>query len=219
MFKRPQRTTGYRLKLLAIAMFVMIAGFYIGKWIAKPDLSQLTASYLESSVKIAPFSLIDTNKYPYTEQSLKGHWTLVFFGYSNCPDICPTTLTHMAHVYNRLADKPTLQKTTQFVFVSVDPERDTPEFLKTFVRYFNTEFKGITGDDKEIKKLSTQLQIPYELGAKDSSGNYDVNHGANLSLINPDGEYIATFNGTQTAQSIADDLKLIQQYRIWKSDF
>lgn len=114
---------------------------------------------------------------------LKGTWSLLFFGYTFCPDICPTTLAQLREIKRKLS--PEITGRLRVYLVSVDPHRDTPEQLKNYLSYFDPEFVGLTAPEDVLMQLSTGLSIPY-LPADTSKPNYTVQHSGNLAVIGPD---------------------------------
>ncbi|MDP5292805.1 SCO family protein [Oceanimonas sp. CHS3-5] len=134
-------------------------------------------------------ALTDAEGQPFTEQRFQDHWSLVFVGYTYCPDICPTTLSDLARIYpelTRLSDK------TQVVFVSADPGRDTPERLKAYTAHFNPDFIAATAEHAQLMPAVQQLGLIYgvhERGEQD----YLVDHSASIALINPDAQLHASF--------------------------
>lgn len=106
------------------------------------------------------FSVLDSEGKPFTQDNLKGYTNLLAFGYSNCADICPFTLGYMRKVYDKLT--PELQQQTQFIFVSVDPEYDNPEHLKSFLAHFNNDFVGLTGSKEAIDRIVANYQVTYK---------------------------------------------------------
>lgn len=138
------------------------------------------------------FRLLGPGGEPFTLQQLRGHWSVLFFGYTHCPDICPTTLATLKQFSGKLDEsQPDLAADTRFVFVSVDPKRDTPEQLQTYVKYFDPDFTGITGDKPEIDGLANQVGAGYLFEGDTSTEDYIVNHSATLYLIDPQGRYVA----------------------------
>jgi len=136
------------------------------------------------------FELQDHRGQPFNKSSLQGVWTIVFFGFSHCPDVCPTTLAVLNDTYSKLKDSE--KERLQVVMISVDPERDTVEKLADYVPYFNAEFTGVTGDDSVIGQLTSELHFAYyqvPLG----EGDYTVDHSTQLVLINPKGDYHGFF--------------------------
>jgi protein SCO1 len=115
---------------------------------------------------------------------LKDQWSLLFFGYTFCPDICPATLAQLRQLQGQLPPE-TLAK-LRIVLVSVDPQRDTPEQLKKYLEYFDAGFIGLTGEEANIQKLANAVSIPF-IPADTSKENYTVDHSGNLVIIGPDG--------------------------------
>jgi protein SCO1/2 len=145
-------------------------------------------------------SLVDQSGQPFTTDSLKGHPTLVFFGFTHCPDVCPTTLARLSQVV-KAADIPDLK----VLLVSVDPERDTPELLERYVHAFNPEFGGVTGQPEEIQRLARQFGVAIakvDMGG----GEYTVDHSAAVFLLNRQGERVAIFTPPYEVTPVAADL-------------
>ncbi|GAB1262688.1 SCO family protein [Aurantivibrio plasticivorans] len=139
---------------------------------------------------INDFELVAHTGTPFTKESLKGQWTLLFFGFSSCPGFCPATLAILNAMDAQL--EPEIKEQTQVVMVSVDPARDTPEALAAYMPKFNQAFVGVTGDFLTIKRLSNQFHIGFqkEAGADE---NYNVDHGEQIVLIDPNGDYYGFF--------------------------
>ena len=139
-----------------------------------------------------------------------GHWTVAFFGYTNCPDVCPTTLATFKQVW-KLLDAGTTAK-VRFDFVSVDPSRDTPELLARYVGYFNKDFIAATGSDEELTGLTRALGLVYS-HEQTARGDYAVDHSASAVIIDPQGRQIGLFRPPFEAAKIAADLtRLVGAY-------
>jgi len=138
------------------------------------------------------FALVDHRGQSFTRDSLKGHWTLVFFGFTYCPDICPTTMAFLNTLVGELASTE-VGKDTEVLMVSVDPARDTVDKLAAYVPFFNPEFVGVTGEFLEIHRFATALNTPFRK-APGQDGDYQIDHGANIALINPKGDFHAFFS-------------------------
>ena len=148
------------------------------------------AMMLETPRRFSSFELTDHRGQPFTPENLEGKWTLIFFGFTQCPDICPTTMASLNNLVAPLTDKE--KKKVQVVLLSVDPERDSVEKLAAYVPYFNPDFIGLTGSPAEILSLATQLGVIYTkvpLG----EDNYTLDHSGNIVLINPRGDYHGLF--------------------------
>ncbi|WP_455920971.1 SCO family protein [Pseudomonas putida] len=129
-------------------------------------------------------TMTDQNGQPVALDDLKGKWSVLFFGYTFCPDICPTTLAQLRQVKSELPADAAAR--LQVILVSVDPKRDTPQQLKQYLGYFDKDFRGFTGEGDGLQKLANGLSIPY-IPADTSKPNYTVEHSGNLALLGPDG--------------------------------
>lgn len=128
--------------------------------------------------------LIDQDGQPFETQALRERWHILFFGFTACPDICPTTLSDMRRVFGQLPNE--VREQLQLVMVTADPARDTPEQLKTYLGYYRAGFTGLTGEMAQLQKLSKALGLPF-VPASATEGDYSVAHSGNLALIAPDG--------------------------------
>jgi protein SCO1/2 len=139
---------------------------------------------LQEGRPLPALELTNQDGQPQLLNQLRGQWSLVFFGYTFCPDICPTTLADLRMIKNQLP--PAAREQLRIVMVSVDPQRDTPQQLKLYLGYFDASFLGLTGSPQNIQQAANALGVPF-IPADNSQTNYTVDHGANLSLIDPQG--------------------------------
>ena len=174
-----------------------------------PQLKQGTL--LPSAKAIADFQLTDQHGKPFTRNNLVGKWSFAFFGYTHCPDVCPTSLSMLAQVMKKLEKDSTLDTLPQVIFVSVDPERDTPELLAQYLPYFNPDFIGVTGDPQQLL-LTRQLGIMYGKVPGDNADDYLVDHSASIILFDPDGNFLALFGMPHDPDLIAQDFVAIKNY-------
>jgi len=135
-------------------------------------------------------NLVDHRGQPFTRESLKGHWTLVFFGFTHCPDVCPTTMSFLNQFVATLEGSEA--EDTRVVMVSVDPARDTVEQLASYVPFFNPDFVGVTGEFLDVHRFATGLNTPFRKVPGEGE-NYQVDHSSNVVLINPMGDYHGFF--------------------------
>ncbi|MEN8175100.1 MAG: SCO family protein [Pseudomonadota bacterium] len=198
-----------RLALVAIALLAAIGGYWVGNRFKQPDPEPLSATVFPVPRPLPEFELVGEDETTFTRSDLRDAWHFVFFGYTYCPDICPTTLTRYTQVINRLAADPGLQQQTRVLFVSVDPARDTPERLGEYVRFFHPEFRGVTGDKQEIDRLAKAFSVFYETHEPDAEGNYLVDHSAVVAVVNPRAELAAFFSGVLDPEVIAADFQRI----------
>ncbi len=145
-----------------------------------------TKDDIESKFKGSEFSLIDVNNEVITESSFEGPLTAIFFGFTNCPDICPMTLNNLDLVINNLDEKK--KSKLKIFFVSIDPERDTPEIIKEYLNSFDNKMYGITGDPKKIFLMSQSWGVMSEK-IFTGDGEYLINHSSSIILLK-DGKYI-----------------------------
>jgi len=157
------------------------------------------------------FSLTDQYGQPFTLDQLKDKWSFVFFGYTSCPDICPTTLAEMVNIADILAEKKQ-DDNIQFIFVSVDPERDTVELLKDYMGYFSPAFIGLTGRQSDIDALNQQLNILTIRKPSESPDSYQINHPSSIMLIDPKSRWFASFSPPVNDQRIVKQFSLLRDY-------
>lgn len=190
------------LGLLALGMGVWVGDRLFGSQSAPtPDIAGI---YLTAQQPFEEFRLINGDGQPFTRADLQGKWTFLYFGYSYCPDVCPLTLVELHRLQQRLVEQGA-DANTAYVFISVDPQRDTPQRLKEYVQYFNPKFQGATGAFAELSKLAKPLQVFYKRSGDRDSANYTVDHTSTVSLIDPDGLPRAIFTPPQDPERMAQD--------------
>ncbi len=171
---------------------------------------------LNRAFPLSEFHLIDHNDKLFSDKNFQGKWSFVFFGFTHCPDICPTTLTTMQQVWKDIEQKSTSKKLAypkQLVFVTVDPNRDLPAKLKSYVEYYNPEFVGVTGPLIEITKLTKQLGVLYAYDNHGKSdGSYSVDHSAQIYLIDPNANLRAIFSAPHSASKISNNFLTMTNY-------
>jgi len=172
------------------------------------NLIQLEAiTLLGDDARVLPeFQLIDHNKQIFGRDRLRGKWSLMLFGYTSCPDICPTTLNTINHTVNAI-DDPDVREAVRVYFVSVDPQRDKPDLLATYMNYFNPDFTGATADIDELKILTSSLGVSHKIKKKENDSTYAVSHSGFVVLIDPDVQFTGLFFSTpDNVQTVARDL-------------
>ena len=203
---------GPRNRFIAIVAVVAIAtGAWLSFQVMSPPAVPRTATLLPAPGPLPEFSLLDHEGNAIGRDVFSGQWSLVFFGFTHCPDICPLTLQVLADAKKQLAAAGS-EPLPQIVLVSVDPERDTPELLGQYVRYFGDDNLGITGKLAEIRKLTGGLGIFFEKSAVDGD-NYSVDHSAVVLVINPRGQFHALFSAPHEAANFVHDLPLLMRRR------
>ena len=190
-----------------LALCGLLAYLYLQPASQAPQSLQTRAATILPDLRpLPPFSLLDQQGAIYDTRRLLGHWTLLSFGYTHCPDICPTTLAEMARMKESL-DSLGMQAPYEFGFVSVDPERDTPDRLAEYVAYFDPDFLGVTGPAGALGDLTRPLGIMYrKVITQGSSMDYVMDHSASLVLIDPQGRYRALFSPPHDPAIMAQDI-------------
>lgn len=153
------------------------------------------------------FSLTGENGETVTEARYQGEAVVLFFGYTHCPDYCPTTLTALAQALQKLS--PEEREQLRVLFVSVDPERDTPELLAKYTGYFSPRVDGLTGDKEALDALTKRYRTAYSYGEPDENGNYLVNHGLAMYGFDRDGKVRVFMRNDQPVERIAEDLRAL----------
>jgi len=180
---------------------------------------------LEIPRPLPEFTLLDQNGQSFTRQQLKSQWSVIFFGYTSCPDVCPTTLGVMDAASSLIHAKQTNNnQPVRFIFASVDPVRDTPAHLKEYINYFNNDFIAITGkNNTEIDKLSTPIGATYDyedtktgqlirdVSTLSKEGEYLVNHYAGIYIINPSASVSAVVSPPHDAERFTKIFTIIRR--------
>ena len=204
-------TIGSRVLLLAAAFGVLVGSYYLGNMYQRSKVASESLALLHTPAKtIAPFSLERADETGLSNADLKGRWTLFYFGDSYCTDLCPAALGNIVRLYNRLAINPEVQQSLKFIFVSLDPLRDTPERLRSYVTGYHPGFVGVSGSEEEVHALAKEFSIYYKRRASDQEdnqdGNYRIDHSVTLSLVNPQGKIAAYFIDLTNPEHLATDI-------------
>lgn len=191
---RPKADIRKTVGLLVIFILLVVAGFV---WrIAQPvvltdqELRANGAILLNTPRRFSDFNLLDHKGQPFTRQQLMGHWSILFFGFTHCPDVCPTTMATLNKMYSQLDEED--RRDLQVIMVTLDAERDDVAKIAEYVPWFNPAFIGVTGDEAQIKRLALELNVASSKVALDGGG-YTVDHSTQLVLINPRGDYHGFF--------------------------
>lgn len=188
-----------RFLLIALgfaAVLVISAGVLLGLALTR-NPHGASGTLLANAIG-GPFQLVDQNGKPFTDADLKGKWHLVFFGYTHCPDTCPTTLNDISLALSKLGAQ---AKSVGVVFVSVDPERDTPAVLKSYLQSFDAPVIGLSGTPPEVAQAAKDYRVYYAKHPR-ADGGYDMDHSAVIYVMDPQGRFTATF----TPDTAPDDM-------------
>nr|WP_153101655.1 SCO family protein [Paraburkholderia hayleyella] len=156
------------------------------------------------------FSLTGDDGRPATGDTFKGHTTLVYFGYTHCPDVCPETMARLMQVMTLLGDA---AQQVRIVFVTVDPARDTPQALHAYVRAFDTQHMfGLSGSERQIEGLAKRYRVAYQMEQRDPNGDYEVTHSSAVYIFDAQGHARLLATDQDSAEVIAHDLQRLIQH-------
>jgi protein SCO1/2 len=199
---------------------VALAALALGIWFfqaarvsAPPPAAELgsAATLLPVPKPLPAFQLVDDGGEPFARERLEGRWSFLFFGYTHCPSICPTTLAALRDLRHELSGGTPAYDDAQYVFVSVDPERDAPEALRRYVRHFDETFLAATGDPEELGRLARELGVFNERMPGASETEYDFDHSASLLLVDPEARLHAVFSPPLDPLQAADAFRSIRR--------
>ena len=182
-------------------LVIMGAGVLLA--LAHRDTPRGAAGTLLASAIGGSFRLVDQNGKTVTDADLKGKWSLVYFGYTHCPDACPTALNDIAIALDQLGPK---REAVRSVFITVDPERDTPEVLKEYVTSFDAAILALSGSPEEIARAAKAYRV-YYAKHPEPGGDYSMDHSSVIYVMDPEGRFTASFTHQSTPEEIADRLK------------
>ncbi|HXG78510.1 MAG TPA: SCO family protein [Methyloceanibacter sp.] len=190
---------------------IVVAGFLVGAIAGAGALVLMQGPQVPRAVittgKAAiggPFSLIDQNGKAVTDRDFRGRYMLVFFGFTHCPDICPTELQVMSSALEALGGK--AEKVAP-IFITLDPERDTPQVVGNYVKNFGPNFVGLTGSPEAVAQAAKAYRVAYSKVEQNGDKDYTVDHSTFIYLMGPDGEFITFFSYGTPPEKIADTLK------------
>jgi protein SCO1/2 len=198
------------LRLLIVALVVLVAAMFL---MPRPDRSPLAVATLLSETKPLPaVALVDAAGHPAGLEQFRRRYSLLFFGFTNCPDVCPLTLKVIADARAELAAR-FPNAVPQVVFVSVDPERDTPQRIAAYLGNFDTTFVGLTAADAELAPLLRSLGVAVQKH-RHGGETYNVTHSSAIFVIGPDADLVAVSSGPHVAATLVSDyLKIRQRHR------
>lgn len=190
---------------LTVAVVILAAGGWaLASWLTAQDGQAGGKALIESE-----FSLVDHTGKAVTDEDFAGKWQLVFFGFTYCPDICPTTLNDVSAVLEQLGDE---AEQLQPLFITVDPERDTPEVMAEYVANFDPRIVGLTGSPEQIEQASKAFRAYYaKVDQEGAPDGYTMDHSAFLYLMTPEGAYATHFAPSEDPAAIADEIRAYLQ--------
>jgi len=195
-----------RSSLIVVMLLISAA---TGAWVAQQSLQSSAPVELATGTRLSPprelaeFSLVSHQGQPFERDAVTGRWTLMFFGFTHCPAVCPATLATLVEVRKRLGGLDA-GEVPQIVLVSVDPERDTPETMAAYVARFDSSVIGVTGPSAAIDQFAAGLGVAHQKIPL-SGGDYMVDHAAFILLLDPEGREAAVFSPPHSAERLAAD--------------
>ena len=205
---------------MLVALIAASAGVWFARWQSPATPAdpletiqqQLTHSLIfpEDFRKIPEFSLLDKNNSTITEKAFEDRWSMIFFGFTQCPDICPITLSVVRDSIKKLTAEHPDVTPFQVVFVSVDPKRDTPEVIKPYIESFGDDYLALTGSLENVLGLTQSLNIVVSFEAdEDDPTRYTVDHTASMLLVDPQRRIRAKFNPPHEPDTLVADYKVV----------
>jgi protein SCO1/2 len=206
----------FSIMITSVALAAVLAGAWLADVYRDHDaravlLPDRVMTLFPGPKPLTAFALTDHKGRVFDLASLKGKWTFLFFGFTHCPDVCPTTLAELARARGDIARHAAGAENIQFVFVSVDPGRDTADKLRQYVDYFDAAFLGVTGDNAQIGNLAGQLGAMYKVTIAPGVENYPVYHSAAVFLLDPRARYHAVFTPPHDAEAISRRFKVVRE--------
>lgn len=199
------------LMVIGLAALAVVAGIWLQLRMSASDVPpQTNATLLRAARPVGDVRLQDTLGNEFTFQQLQGRWSLVFFGFTHCPDVCPTTLAILGQVARRLEELPEAQR-PQLVFVTVDPERDVPAIVKGYVEHFDKQMIGLTGELAQVESLAEKMGVAFQKVPLDQGG-YSMDHSAAIFLLNPRAELNAIISAPHSVEGISEDYRKIVKF-------
>ena len=165
-----------------------------------------TGKAYKKPLDIIEFELTDQGDQLFTKNNLKNQWTILFFGYTNCPDVCPTTIFKLGQIKQQIS-KELPNVNLQILFITLDPERDSTERLREYLGFFNASMIGLTGDISKIVELTSNLSVFFQRINKEDG--YDFNHTASIFLINPKAQLKASFSPASSIDMLNEDIQTV----------
>ncbi len=199
---------GIGMAAVIIAIIWIAREFRQPPEIARVQTNTLSATLLETPLTVPEFKLVDQHGNSFTGDRFKGRWSFVFFGYTNCPDVCPTTLSVLVQMEKQLQQFKDLEKPA-YVFISIDPDRDTPEHLAQYMTYFHQDFLGVTGSLEQLQQMTKPLGIFYEKNNRENESDYSMSHSSAILLIDTEGRLRALTSPPHDATAMVSDYRYI----------
>jgi protein SCO1/2 len=198
------------IRKLTASIFVLLAlaggTFFMVQAVQRGSVQPEFATVWPSPKPLPEFSLTDHSGQAFTKADLQGKWSLVFFGFTHCPDICPATLQQLSIANTRLTESS--NDVPDIVLISVDPDRDSPQVMAAYVSHFSGEIRGVSGDIIELRKLTSAAGVFFEKSEL-PDGGYSVDHATAVLVINEDAAIHASFSAPHDIDSFVNDMPIL----------
>lgn len=210
---------------ITVTLLVLLAGLVMGAAIYQqwrvsqgeltgtsqqpPEIDRDNVYLYDEPKPIGSFSLRNDKDETVDNAILKGQWTIAFVGFTNCPDICPTTMATLSKAAEKISDRAT---EPQFLMISADPERDTPKALNRYVTFFGDDFRGLTGERDTLKAFAEDLNATFTR-TENANGEADVQHSSHIAIISPGGDFVGMIRPPLEAEAIAETYEALQQWQ------
>lgn len=182
--------------------------FHFGVNPQPAEVPTITGFVINPPKAVEDFTLIDQDGKPFHQDRWRGQWTLLYFGYTFCPDVCPLTLLELSKL-QKILEREQRDQNVAYLFISVDPKRDTPQRLGEYAGYFNPKFRGATGTAEELARLARQFGVYYKIAEAAKGENYTVDHSTAVLLIDPKARLRAVFTRHEPEVMATDFKKLV----------
>lgn len=202
--------------IILLLVVVLIFGLVVGRQMylagdraptPAPELAELNTYVYDQGRPLPEFELLDENGDTVTRDDLKGRWTFAFVGYTSCPDVCPAAMANLRRTDNLIPDD---LPQPDYLLISADPERDTPEQLKRYLGFFGTNFHGLTGDLETLRAIAKSLNAVFV--HREVDGELLVDHSGHFALLNPDGDMIAVIQPPHHPEDLAEAFERIYEW-------
>lgn len=202
--------TGTRLLVAIVSLIALAIGAWLAYGITTQPSTPVSATVLPAPVELPPFELVDQAGERFTRADFEGHWNLVFFGFTHCPDVCPTTLGEVKLALQQLGSD---AQRVQVLFVTLDPERDTQAVLAHYVTAFDPKFVGLYGDLPATQRAAKEFKVYFEKRAGSTQGEYSVDHSAQSYVIDTQGRLRLFVRHERIGEDLASDLRVLIKER------
>lgn len=193
--------------VIGLAVLALIAGLVAANfWLAPRTIAMTSGTQLTEPRELPDFALLDQNNHPVHKTDWAGHWTLIFPGFTYCPDVCPTTLGLLKQLKTALGAQ---GEKVNVVFLSVDPQRDTPARLAEYIHFFSPAFSAVTANEPQLGAFTKSLAVAYTKVPGNSADNYSMDHTAALILLDPQVRITAFFTPPHKLEGLVTDLKAL----------